>query len=104
MILAGENDEITNQVINLGSGKPNSINHLVSLLGGEVVYIPKRPGEPDVTHADIEKAKQLLGYCPKVSFEEGVGKVLESIEYWKNAPVWSPETIEKATKAWFEYL
>ena len=104
LILAGENDEITNQVINLGSGKPNSINHLVSLLGGEVVYIPKRPGEPDVTHADIEKAKQLLGYCPKVSFEEGVGKVLESIEYWKNAPVWSPETIEKATKAWFEYL
>ena len=35
------------------------------LIGGPVTYIPKRPGEPDITHADISKAVQLLGYSLK---------------------------------------
>jgi len=30
--------------------------------------------------------------------------MLDNIDYWKNAPVWTPETIKEATKPWFEFL
>ena len=44
----------------------------MELLSGDVVHIPKRPGEPDCTWADISKAKNLLSWQPKVSLEEGI--------------------------------
>jgi UDP-glucose 4-epimerase len=74
------------------------------LLGGKPVYIPKRPGEPDCTWADIAKIKRLLGWSPKVSLEEGVGQLLAHIDCWREAPVWTPDTIETATRDWFKYL
>ena len=91
-------------MLNVGSSRPASINHLVELLGGNVIHIPKRPGEPDSTYADISKIAQKLGWKPKVSFEEGVRILLENIFDWKEAPVWTQETIETATKDWFQYL
>lgn len=96
--------DISNEIINLGSGGTYSVNELTKLLGGEVFHIPKRPGEPDCTYADITKAKKLLGYNPEVSFEEGVKIMLKHINDWKEAPVWTPEKIDKATKDWFKYL
>jgi UDP-glucose 4-epimerase len=103
-LLAAANSEKTNEVYNVGSGKSVSVNRLVELLGGEKSYIPKRPGEPDCTFANIQKIRQDLGWTPKVTIEEGVAKVLEGIEYWRNAPVWTPETIASATLDWFKYL
>jgi len=88
----------------LGAGKPQSVNRLVELLGGEVTYIPKRPGEPDCTWADIGKITSKLNWRPQVSFEDGVSKIVESIDYWRNAPLWEPESIAKATETWFEYM
>lgn len=96
--------DINSEIINLGSGKTYSINTLVTLLGGEVVHIPKRPGEPNITHADISKAKTLLNYSPSVSIEEGVRRVLDNIDYWKEAPVWTPDSIAEATRTWFKEL
>ncbi len=96
--------EIQNEVFNVGSGGTYSINQLVDFLGGDVVYIPKRPGEPDCTFADTRKIKKMLGWSPQVSFVQGVAKVVENIECWREAPVWTPETIEKATRDWFKYL
>jgi UDP-glucose 4-epimerase len=95
---------IKNEVINLGSGNTYSVNRLVELIGGEVVHIPKRPGEPDCTFADIIKAKKLLNYKPKVTFEKGVKVMLDNIEHWKDAPIWTPEKIKKATRDWFLHL
>jgi UDP-glucose 4-epimerase len=80
------------------------VDYLASLIGGERVHIPKRPGEPDSTQANIEKAKRVLNWTPKVKFEEGVSKVLADINYWKNAPVWTPESIKTATEPWFKSL
>ena len=90
--------------MNVGSGHTYSINSLIGLIGGEHVNIPKRPGEPDRTHADITKIKSLLGWQPVVSFEEGVKNMLLCITYWKDAPVWTPSSISEATKEWFKYL
>ena len=39
-----------------------------------------------------------------MSFEEGVAKIVANIDYWRNAPLWDPESIAKATRTWFEYL
>ena len=95
---------ITNEIFNVGSDNTYSINYLVELLGGEKVYIPKRPGEPDCTYADISKIKKMLNWTPKVSFEEGVKIMLENIEQWRESPVWNESSIQTATQDWFKYL
>jgi UDP-glucose 4-epimerase len=94
----------TGQVYNLGSGNPQSVNRLVELLGGPVIYIPKRPGEPDVTWADVGKITGDLGWRPRVTFEEGVGRMVAEIDHWRDAPLWDPDSIARATRTWFEYL
>ena len=103
LILASEST-LESEIINIGSDNTYSINKLVQLLEGEVVYIPKRPGEPDCTWADISKARNLLKWEPKVTLEEGVSTLLENIDYWSNAPVWDVDSISVSTKTWFEYL
>jgi UDP-glucose 4-epimerase len=103
-IAAAEHDAAIGEVMNIGSGGTYSVNRLVELLGGEKTYIPKRPGEPDCTFADTSKIKRLIGWEPKVSFEEGVARMLENIDYWREAPLWTPDKIAEATKDWFKYL
>lgn len=102
--IAAADSPITNEVFNVGSGGTYSINQLVGYLGGETLNIPKRPGEPDCTFADISKIQRVLGWSPKVSFEKGVMLMISHIDDWDNAPVWTPETIEKETELWFKYL
>ena len=102
--LAAAETSATGEIFNLGAGNPQSVNRLVELLGGEVVYVPKRPGEPDCTWADIEKITSELDWKPLVSFEEGVAQIVVSIDYWADAPLWDPNGIEKATKTWFQYM
>jgi UDP-glucose 4-epimerase len=92
------------QRFNIGGGDPKKIIELATLIGGEKIFIPSRPGEPEITHANITKAQDLLGWKPKVSFEVGVKKMLNDIESWNDAPLWTPETIADATKIWFKYL
>jgi UDP-glucose 4-epimerase len=89
------------EAYNVAAGQPQSINRLVELLGGEAVHIPKRPGEPDCTWADISNIKRELSWAPTVSFEEGVKRVVADIDYWREAPLWDPDSIAQATKAWF---
>jgi UDP-glucose 4-epimerase len=96
--------DVCNEIFNLGSGHTYSVNRLVALLGGAVTHIPKRPGEPDSTFADISKVQKMIGWEARIPFEKGVLKMLENIDSWTEAPVWTPEKIEGATKEWFQYL
>lgn len=102
--LAAAETERAGEAYNVGAGNPRSVNYLVELLGGEKVHIPKRPGEPDCTWADISKIQTDLDWRPRISFEEGVALVVANIEYWREAPLWTPETIDRATASWFQYL
>ena len=102
--LCAAQSSVSGEAMNVGSGNHYSVNRLVELLGGAVEFIPKRPGEPDCTYADVEKIKRLLGWMPRVSFEEGVRLMLERMTDWKDAPVWNPSTIDRATATWFHYL
>ncbi len=96
--------KISGKIINIGSDNTYSINKLVNLLGGDKIYIPKRPGEPDCTWANIDAAKELLNWRPMVELEEGVDILLQNIDYWREAIVWDKDSIEKATEKWFKYL
>lgn len=103
-IIAVSESKVSGEIINIGSDNTYSVNRLVKLLGGDVVHIPKRPGEPECTWADISKAKKLINWHPKVNLEEGVGILLENLDYWREAPVWDEKSIAVATEKWFEYL
>lgn len=102
--LAAAAADMSGEIFNVGSGATYSVNRLVELLGGESIFIPKRPGEPDCTFADIRKITSALTWKPQVTFEEGVARMLAVIDDWREAPLWDKEKITEATKDWFKYL
>jgi len=101
--MAGITDKV-GLIMNVGSGGTYSVNRVIELLGGPVVTLPKRPGEPDCTFADISTIRKELSWEPSVDLSEGISKLLEHIEDWKDAPLWDVESIERATKSWFNSL
>jgi UDP-glucuronate 4-epimerase len=70
-------------VYNIGNSHPVRIDEMVDALGRALhkpvcrKFIPTPAGEMILTHADLTKAHQALGYSPKVSFEEGIGRFAE---------------------------
>lgn len=102
--LAAAESDVTGERFNLGAGNPQTVNRLVELIGGDVVYVPKRPGEPDCTYANITKITEVLGWKQEVPFEEGVARMMAEIEHWQDAPLWDPDSIKVATKTWFDFL
>ena len=91
-------------IFNVGTGKPVSVNKIVEILKCKKIKIPKRPGEPDITHANINLVKKELNWRPKITIEKGVSLILKEIDYWKKAPLWTPNKIKKATVDWFRYI
>lgn len=102
--LAAAQSNLSGEIMNVGSGNTYTLNELVRLLDGPTVSIPKRPGEPDCTFADITKIKKSLNWIPTVSLEQGVNIMLANINDWIDAPLWDRSKIEIATKSWFKYL
>ena len=102
--LAAATSSRQQEIYNVGGGNPQAVNRLVELLGGEVVHMPKRPGEPDCTWADISKITNELGWKPEVTFEAGVAEMVRNIDYWRQAPVWDTASIAQATRTWFAML
>jgi len=92
------------EVFNLGAGQPQPIARLAELIGGEVISLPDRPGEPACTWANTTKIEKTLGWHPDISFEDGVAEMLAHIEQWSSAPVWEPDSIAAATQGWFRAL
>lgn len=104
-LAAAAESEAAGLVLNVGTGRDVSVNRIVELLGaGEVTHIPKRPGEPDRTLADVGRIQAALGWSAAVGIEGGVAIMLENIDYWRDAPVWTPDRIAEATSDWFKYL
>ena len=96
--------KIKNQIINVGSGKTISVNEITKLLKGNKTYIPNRPGEPKITFACTAKIKKLLKWKPKITIDQGIKLLLKDINYWRNAPVWTPKKIKLATNDRFKYI
>jgi nucleoside-diphosphate-sugar epimerase len=67
------------EVINIGFGKPYSVNELVKIIGGKYIFIDHRLGDPRWTKADNSKAKDLLSWEPKIGLEEGIDLLREEL-------------------------
>ncbi len=91
-------------IINIGSGIETSVNEIAKAISKKKIFIPKRPGEPDRSKANIKKAKSILNWKPKITVKNGIKTMLNNLDYWKNAPVWNKKTISLATKVWFKFL
>lgn len=80
-ILAAESD-VSGEAFNVGCGGRVTVNELVAtlneLLGMDIdpIYDDPRPGDIRHSHADISKAKDLLGYDPSVNFEAGLEQTI----------------------------
>ena len=96
--IKSSNSNLINEIMNVGSGQTISVNKIVNLLGGKKIYIKKRPGEPECTFADIRRIKRKLKWKPKIKIEKGIKLLISNINYWKKAPVWTPNMIQKATR------
>jgi UDP-glucose 4-epimerase len=93
------------EIYNVGSDRPVSVNQLVALIGTEdVSHLPKRPGEPDCTFADTSKIKNDLQWRAEIPIEAGVAELLQCLDEWRDAPVWTADRIAEATREWFRYL
>lgn len=73
-------DGVVGEAINLGHDEPVSVRDVIAVLEralgrrATIERLPERPGEMPVTHADLTKARRLLGYAPTTGFEEGVAR------------------------------
>lgn len=71
------------EILNLGNSSPTSLKEMINIIGKtlgvepKIKQLPMQPGDVDRTYADITKAKKLIGYEPKTSFEEGIRKFVE---------------------------
>lgn len=75
-ILASENDNVgKGEVLNIGAGNNCTINDLAKIIGGEIKYTEARL-EPRHSRADNRKAKELLGWKPWVTLEEGIRELM----------------------------
>lgn len=75
-VLAMESPNVgRGEVINISAGRNISINALAELIGGEREYIPSRPADLQDTYGDNALAKQLLGWEPGVSIEDGIAEL-----------------------------
>jgi UDP-glucose 4-epimerase len=74
-LLAAESSNVgKGEVMNIGAGRNMSVNDLAALIGGEAVHIEPRL-EPHDTRADTAKAKELLGWEPMVTLEQGIAEL-----------------------------
>ena len=103
LILAAKKGK-TGQIYNLGSGIETSVNFIANIIGGKKIFVEKRPGEPARSLANIKKIKKDLKWKPKISIKTGISMLMDKLEDWKDAPVWTSKKIKKATKLWFQYL
>ena len=53
---------------------------------------------------NINKIKKTLKWKPKINLKQGISILMKDTSNWKNAPLWTPNKIKKATKEWFKHL
>ncbi len=81
-ILFSLEKELEFEIINLGNSKTIELKYFINLVGKllnkkpRIKQLPEQPGDVPTTYADITKAKKLLDYNPKTSFEDGMEKLV----------------------------
>lgn len=63
---------VSGEAFNVGCGESYSINSIADLMSPNKVFIPERPNEAAVTHAEISKIRRMVGWEPKITLEKGL--------------------------------
>ncbi len=77
------NNDNVYEILNLGNSSPISLKEMIAVIGKvvgvepKIKQLPMQPGDVDRTYADVSKAKKLIGYEPKTSFEQGIKNFVE---------------------------
>ena len=77
------NNKDVYEILNIGNSSPTSLKEMIEIIGKtlnvepKIKQLPMQPGDVDRTYADVSKAKKLIGYEPKTTFEEGIKKFVE---------------------------
>ena len=84
LILAVESNNSSGEIFNLGASNPITVNNLVNKMyeiagrkTKRISYSEKKQGDVDMTHSNIEKAKKMLNYSPKINIDTGLRKTYE---------------------------
>lgn len=81
------------EIMNLGNSSPVSLKEMIDTIAktvgveAKIKQMPMQPGDVERTYADISKAKRLIGYEPKTSFEVGISKFVKW--YKENSKLYS---------------
>lgn len=76
-------DRASGETVNIGTGVGTSVNDIVRELNViletrlEPIYEPARPGEIQRIYLDASRARQLLGWEPRVAFREGLRRTVD---------------------------
>lgn len=64
--------DLSYETLNVGQSRSYSINEVAKMFADTWEFIPERPGEAIVTHANIDRMKKLLDWAPEVTLEEAI--------------------------------
>jgi len=90
MILAMNSPKAAGEVFNLACGDNITVNRLVEtigqILGKKItpIYQAARPGDIYRSQANSDKIKTMLGFAPKVNFEDGLAKTIAHLQKISN--------------------
>ncbi len=82
------------EIINLGGHEVISINELIAILENligkqaDIKYHPQHPADMMTNHADVNKARDLLKWNPKVPLREGIEK---TVQWYLNEQIWAKD-------------
>jgi len=88
-----ENNDVY-EILNLGNSSPVSLKEMIDEIGRALNVIPKikqlpmQPGDVEKTYADVSKAGRLIGYSPKVTFEQGIKNFVNWYKENKDMYIW----------------
>ncbi|MBV9582812.1 MAG: NAD-dependent epimerase/dehydratase family protein [Chloroflexi bacterium] len=76
-VLAAESDRVgRGEPINIGAGQEVSVKRIAEIIGGPVVHVPPRGFDERFKRAGIERAREVLGWEPRVQIDEGLHRIL----------------------------
>ena len=81
-------------------GDPHSAFGLVLMLAAGAAGTERVA--PQLVGSDLELTIRV--HAPAQSIEEGVARLMANLDYWRDAPVWTPDRIADATQDWFKYI
>jgi UDP-glucose 4-epimerase len=83
-LLAATEQQAAGEIINIGSGRPTTINGLATMIRHithkprlPIIHAPPRPGDIPHSHAAIEKAQRILGFQPQYDLQAGLKTTLQ---------------------------